>query len=68
MRRRALPLSLAAAAVAGAVAMVAVRGGQDGPAPPAPPQLAMATVIRTNLVTTTLTSGTLGYAATRFLF
>jgi peptidoglycan hydrolase-like protein with peptidoglycan-binding domain len=65
MRRRALPVSLAAAALAGAVATVAVRGGQAAPAAPAPPQLATAAVVRTNLVTTTLTSGTLGYAATR---
>jgi peptidoglycan hydrolase-like protein with peptidoglycan-binding domain len=65
MRRRALPASLAAAALAGAVATVAVRGGQAAPAAPAPPQLATAAVVRTNLVTTTLTSGTLGYAATR---
>ena len=65
MRRRALPASLAAAAIAGAVATVAVRGGQAAPAAPAPPQLATAAVVRTNLVTTTLTGGTLGYAATR---
>jgi hypothetical protein len=60
-----LPASLAAAAIAGAVATVAVRGGQAAPAAPAPPPLATAAVVRTNLVTTTLTGGTLGYAATR---
>ena len=60
-----LPGSLAAAAVAGAVAAVAIRGGQAAPAAPAPPQLATAAVVRTNLATTALTSGTLGYAATR---
>ena len=65
MRRRALPVSLAGAALAGAVVAVAVRGGQAPPATPAPPQLGTATVTRTNLVTTALTSGTLGYAATR---
>jgi len=64
-RRAALPASLAAAALAGAVAAVAIRGGQAAPAAPAPPSLATAAVVRTNLVTTTLTGGTLGYAATR---
>src|SRR5216683_211820 len=65
VRRRVLPGSLAAAAVAGAVAAVAIRGGQAAPAAPAPPQLATAAVVRTNLATTALTGGTLGYAATR---
>ena len=65
VRRAALPASLAAAALAGAVAAVAIRGGQAAPAAPAPPSLATAAVVRTNLVTTTLTGGTLGYAATR---
>ena len=64
-RRGALAVSLAAAALAGAVAAVAVRGGQAAPAAPAPPQLATATVVRTNLVTTALTGGTLGYAPAR---
>jgi peptidoglycan hydrolase-like protein with peptidoglycan-binding domain len=58
-----LAASLAAAAVAGAVAAVAVRGGQTASAAPAPPRVATATVVRTNLVTTALTGGTLGYAA-----
>jgi peptidoglycan hydrolase-like protein with peptidoglycan-binding domain len=60
-------VSLAAAALAGGVAVVAVRGGQAAPAAPAPapPRLATATVVRTNLVTTALTGGTLGYAAAR---
>ena len=44
---------------------MAVRGGQAAPAAPAPPRLATATVVRTNLVTTALTGGTLGYAAAR---
>jgi peptidoglycan hydrolase-like protein with peptidoglycan-binding domain len=65
VRRRALPLSLAAAAIVGAVATVAVRGGQAAPPAPAPARLATAAVVRTNLVTTALTGGTLGYAAAR---
>jgi hypothetical protein len=65
VRRRALPVPLAAAAIAGAVAVVAIRGGQAAPAAPAPPRLATAAVVRTNLVTTALTGGTLGYAPTR---
>jgi len=64
-RRAVLPASLAAAALAGAVAAVAIRGGQAAPAAPAPPSLAIAAVVRTNLVTSTLTGGTLGYLATR---
>jgi peptidoglycan hydrolase-like protein with peptidoglycan-binding domain len=61
-----LAVSLAAAAVAGAVADVAVLGGQPAPAAaPAPPRVATATVVRTNLVSTALTGGTLGYAAAR---
>ena len=65
MRRGGVAVSLAAAALAGGVAVVAVRGGQAAPATPAPPRLATATVVRTNLVTTALTGGTLGYAAAR---
>ncbi len=64
-RSAALPASLAAAALAGAVAAVAIRGGQAAPAAVAPPPLTTAAVTRTDLVTTTLTGGTLGYAATR---
>jgi peptidoglycan hydrolase-like protein with peptidoglycan-binding domain len=66
LRRSALPVALAAAALAGAVAVVAVRGGASAaPAAPAPPRLGTATVVRTSLVTTALTGGTLGYAAAR---
>jgi len=65
MMRGALAVSLAAAALAGAVTAVAVRGGQAAPAAPAPPRPATAAVVRTNLVTTALTGGTLGYAAAR---
>ena len=56
---------LAGAAAAGAVAMVAVTGGSQAPAAPAAPPMTTARVIRTNLVTTVFTEGTLGYAATR---
>jgi peptidoglycan hydrolase-like protein with peptidoglycan-binding domain len=65
-----VPFALAAAALAGVVATVAVRGGA-GAAPAGPAsasdsaRLATATVVRTNLVTTALTGGTLGYAAAR---
>ena len=66
MRRSGVAVSLAAAALAGGVAVVAVRGGQAAPAAaPAPPRVATATVVRTNLVSTALTGGTLGYAAAR---
>jgi peptidoglycan hydrolase-like protein with peptidoglycan-binding domain len=60
-----LAASLAAAAVAGAVAAVAVRGGPAASAAPAPPRVGTATVVRTNLVSTALTGGTLGYAPAR---
>jgi hypothetical protein len=66
VRRRALAAWLAAAAVAGAVVTVSVRGGQAAPAAaPAPPAADTAAVVRTNLVTTALTGGTLGYATAR---
>ena len=66
MKRGALAASLMAAALAGAVAAVAVLGGQPAPAAaPAPPRVATATVVRTNLVSAALTGGTLGYAAAR---
>jgi peptidoglycan hydrolase-like protein with peptidoglycan-binding domain len=64
-RQAVLAASLAAAAVAGGVAAVAVRGGQAATAAPVPPRVATATVVRTNLVTTALTGGTLGYAPAR---
>ena len=66
MRRGTLPALLAAAAVAGAVVTVSVRGGQAAvPAAPAQPRPATAAVVRTDLVATALTGGTLGYAAAR---
>jgi peptidoglycan hydrolase-like protein with peptidoglycan-binding domain len=64
-RQGVLAASLAAAAVAGAVAAVAVRGGPAASAAPAPPRVGTATVVRTNLVSTALTGGTLGYAPAR---
>ena len=65
MRGGLLAVSLAVAALAGAVTAVAVRGGQAASAAPAPPRLGTATVVRTNLVSTALTGGTLGYAPAR---
>lgn len=66
MRRAlAVPALLTAAAVTGAVVTVAVRGGAAAPAAAAPPPPSTATVVRTNLATTVLTEGTLGYAPTR---
>jgi hypothetical protein len=66
VKRGALAAALVAAALAGTVAAVAVLGGQPAPAAaPAPPRVATATVVRTNLVSTALTGGTLGYAAAR---
>ena len=55
---------LAGAAAAGAVAMVAAIGA-PAPAAPAAPPVTTARVTRTNLVSTVLTEGTLGYAASR---
>jgi hypothetical protein len=56
---------LAGAVAAGAVAMVAVTGGGQAPAAPAAPPVTTARVTRTDLVTTVLTEGTLGYGAAR---
>ena len=66
-RRRGILVTsggLAGAAASGAVVMVAVTGGA-APAAPAAPPMTTARVARTNLVTTVLTQGTLGYAASR---
>lgn len=67
MRRKlTVPAMLAATATAGAVTVVAVRGGGAAAASPPPSvRLATARVVRTDLSTTTLTAGTLGYAPTR---
>jgi hypothetical protein len=65
MRRpAAIAAGLLAAATAGVVATVAVRGGQAPSSMSAAPPVTTATVLRTNLATTVLTAGTLGYAAT----
>jgi peptidoglycan hydrolase-like protein with peptidoglycan-binding domain len=63
-RALAVPALVTAAAVTGAVVTVAVRGGAAAPAAAAPPAPSTATVVRTNLATTVLTEGTLGYAPT----
>lgn len=64
-RRAALPAALIAAAIAGAVVTVAVGGGSAAPAAAPPPRAGTATVLRTDLSTTVLTGGTLGYAPAR---
>jgi peptidoglycan hydrolase-like protein with peptidoglycan-binding domain len=64
-RALAVPALVTAAAVTGAVVTVAVRGGAAAPAAAAPPPPSTATVVRTNLATTVLTEGTLGYAPTQ---
>ena len=63
-RQAAIAAGLLAAAAAGVVATIAVRGGQAAAGPPAAPPVTLATVVRTDLATTVLTAGTLGYAAT----
>src|SRR5665213_2975966 len=50
-----------AAAIAGSVATIAVRGGSSAPATPKPPPVTTATVMRTTLTDSVLTAGTLGY-------
>lgn len=62
-RRAGFVLALLGAAVAGAVAAIVVRGGAPAPKAAAAPPLTTATVVRTNLSTTTLTQGTLGYGS-----
>jgi peptidoglycan hydrolase-like protein with peptidoglycan-binding domain len=62
-RRLLLVLGLVAAALIGGIVAVVVRGGSTAPVSPAPPPVATATVQRTDLRTTVLTEGTLGYAA-----
>jgi peptidoglycan hydrolase-like protein with peptidoglycan-binding domain len=63
-RPAGIAAGLLAAAATGVVATIAVRGGEAPASPPAPPPVTTATVVRTNLATTVLTAGTLGYAAT----
>ena len=63
-RRLAISGGLVAAATGGAVAAVAVMGGAPAPAASAASPAGTVRVARTNLVTTVLTEGTLGYAST----
>lgn len=63
-RRAAMTLALVGGAIVGAVITVAVGGGASAPAVPASPTVTTATVVRTDLATTVLTGGTLGYAPT----
>jgi peptidoglycan hydrolase-like protein with peptidoglycan-binding domain len=60
-QRRISLAALLAAAIAGAVADTALRGGPAAPAAPLPPPVSTATLIRTDLKSTVLTGGTLGY-------
>lgn len=53
-------VALAAAALCGAAITIAVRG-TPAPAAPNPPPVGTATVVRTDLASTVLTQGTLGY-------
>jgi hypothetical protein len=62
-RRLALAASLVGAALAGAVVTVATWDGNRAPATTAPPPVSTATVVRTDLASTVLTEGTLGYAS-----
>jgi hypothetical protein len=63
-KRTSSLLALVAAAIVGAVAGIALTDGPSAPAAPPAPRVTTATIIRTNLATTVLTGGTLGYAAT----
>jgi peptidoglycan hydrolase-like protein with peptidoglycan-binding domain len=56
---------MAGAALAGAAVTVAARGGAPAPAAAPPPPPTTATVVRTDLVSSVLTGGTLGYAPSR---
>ena len=57
-----LRLALVGAVVAGGVVAIVLRGGAPAPAVPGPPPVTTATVMRTDLATTVLTEGTLGFA------
>jgi peptidoglycan hydrolase-like protein with peptidoglycan-binding domain len=64
-RRFWLPALLTAAVMTGAIMAIAVRGGARAPAATPPPPVSAATVVRTDLATTVLTSGSLGYEPAR---
>ena len=63
-RRAALAAALAGAAATGSVLTIALGGAAAAPAAPNPPRLSTARVVRTDLSTTAVTEGTLGYAPT----
>jgi hypothetical protein len=64
-RRRVVEIgALVAAAVVGSVATVALLGGKTSSGQAAPRPVATTTIVRTNLSTSVLTEGTLGYAPT----
>jgi hypothetical protein len=64
-RRRVIQIAtLLAAAVIGSVATIALLGGKQSSGQVAPQPVATATVVRTNLTTSVLTEGTLGYEPT----
>jgi Putative peptidoglycan binding domain len=62
-RRMAIPSAVVAAALVGSVVTLAARGNAT-PAATKPPPLSTARVVRTDLATSVLTGGTLGYAPT----
>ena len=64
-RRLAVPAGLVAAGVTGVVAAVAVTGGSAAPATTPRIRLSWATVKLTNLTTTMLSAGVMGYAPAR---
>ena len=63
-RRSAAAGALLGAAAIGSVTTIALWGGRSTMAAPSPPSVTTASVVRTDLATTTLTEGTLGYAPT----
>ena len=60
--RSIVAVTLVGAAVAGGVVAIVLRGGVPAPAVPSSPPVTTATVLRTDLATTVLTEGTLGFA------
>jgi len=60
-RHLLLAVTLVGAVVAGGVVAIVLRGGVPAPVGPARPPVTTATVMRTNLTTTVLTEGTLGF-------
>jgi len=64
-RKLGLPLLLAGAVLTGVIVTVAVGGGGQQPTAAPPPRVGTATVVRTDLTTTVLAAGTLGYAPAR---